>query len=559
MSDALDFILRIHFFIIAALILLVWIAPDFGNRWFVPVEKFANEIASRQRLVALGIATSVILVRLALLPLMPVPKPGVHDEFSYLLAGDTFAHGRLSNPTHPMWVFFETFHVLQQPTYASIYPPAQGLFLAFGQLLGHAWIGVLLSSGIMCGAILWALQGWLPPGWALWGGILAAVRIGIVSDWVNSYWGGAPAAIGGALVIGAFPRIVHHRRVRDALFMGLGMIVLSNSRPLEGFIFCVPVAAALAVWFFAQRGPNFKSATRRTLLPLLAASVLLLGVIGYYNWRVTRNPFLFPEALDSRVYTNYPVFLWQKAKPPLHYLNPQFEEFYNVVEPQVTPRTLKWSVLAKSHKVWVFFLGTTLCIPLLAAPRLLLDRRMRLPAIQFAVSFLGALVVAWSFPHYLAPLTATIYILVLQMMRHLRHWKFRVRPAGAYLTRLLVILVAARPFVVVAYALENREHDWREDRARVVHELEVTRGNHLVLVCYGKDHDPDREWVYNAADIDNSKIVWARVIPGRELTPLLDYFKGRTVWVVNPDTSPADLHPYSPVDPVLLDELNRQK
>ena len=77
----------------------------------------------------------MLLVRLAILPWFPIPHPFIPDDFSFLLAADTFAHGRLANPTPVMWVHFETIHVDMLPTYMSMYFPGQALVLAAGKVL----------------------------------------------------------------------------------------------------------------------------------------------------------------------------------------------------------------------------------------------------------------------------------------------------------------------------------------------------------------------------------------------------------------------------------------
>jgi hypothetical protein len=202
------------------------------DRAFAAVERFGCRIARRTSVATMVVALSPLLLRLCLLWIIPVPVPGIHDEFSYLLASDTFAHGRLTNPTHPMWIFFETVHVNQLPTYMSKYPPAQGAMLAIGQVLGHPWIGVLASVAVMNVAVLWMLRGWLPQRWAFLGAIFVALRLGGFSYWANSYWGGAVSAIGGALVMGAVPRIMRSPRRRDAMLLSLGVSILANSRPL---------------------------------------------------------------------------------------------------------------------------------------------------------------------------------------------------------------------------------------------------------------------------------------------------------------------------------------
>src|SRR4029077_3813649 len=208
---------------------------------------------------------------------------------------------------------------------------AQGLALAVGQLLGHPWIGVLLSDAALCAAILWMLQGWMAARWAFLGGVLAALKFGVASYWMNSYWGGATAAIGGALVLGALIRIVKGARIRDAILLGIGVAILANSRPYEGFLFCIPAAALLLWWLIGKTKSRDGLRTRlqNVLAPLALVLVLSAAFMGYYNWRLTGNPLLLPHVLNTRTYHTTGLFLWDHKKPEMHYANQQFEDFYN--------------------------------------------------------------------------------------------------------------------------------------------------------------------------------------------------------------------------------------
>lgn len=527
-------------------LVLAWFKPRIGDTWFSAVERLGARFAVRKRAVLVAAPLAVIALRLALFPVLPLPTPTCHDEFSYLLAGDTFAHGRLANPPHPMWLFLDTFHVLQHPTYASIFPPGQGAALALGEILGHPWIGVLLSMALMTAALSWMLQGWLPAKWALLGVVLIMFRIVIFSYWMESYWGGAVAATGGALVLGALPRIFKYYCSRDALIMGAGALLLANSRPYEGFLFCVPVGIAMIARLCSSRSPAVKVTGERILLPLVCVLALTAVSLAYYDWRVTGNPLLLPHVLYNTQYINYRVLIWEKLHPPLQYANRQFELYFNVW----LRGPHKWGAKQLFVMFGQFFLGSVLCIVFVATlPWMVRDRRVRFPLIQFAFSIAGSLLVAVIFlAHHQGPLAATVFLLLVQAIRHLRCWQVKGRPIGIFLTRLVMILVLARIAFYIARPPSLVEAVGPE-RANLVKQLDAMPNAQLVIVRYSPDHFPFVEWVYNAADIDHAKTVWAREIPGVDMSPLFEYFRGRTIWLLEADRQPLQLRPYEPAAP----------
>ncbi len=522
--------------------------PRFADRAFGAIEALGSRLAERKLKAILVIAIATIVIRLSILWLAPVPYPQVHDEFSYLLAADTFLHGRLTNPPHAMSLFLDTFHVNQHPTYMSKYPPGQGMALAVGQLLGNPWIGVLLSGGAMCGAVLWMLQGWLPPRWALVGAVLAMFKVAIFSYWMNTYLGGFVAATGGALAVGALPRILRRWQWWDAIILGIGTVILGNSRPFEGAFFCLPIFLVLLVRLFRGRSPSWRVKLTQVVAPLCVIGVLGGAFMGYYNWRGTGRATLFPYAVNEKTYMSTPTFSWQKERPPLHYANPQVEKFYNGAMQRAWSMSGVTDVSKGVHKAayiltlsMFFFLWPQLSVTFLTLLRVLSDRRVRLLVIQAALVFSSFLLVrAWFNLHYAAPLVATIFALATQGMRHIRHWNAWGRPVGIGITRVIVLFVA----VLAPFNMDREPWDPIKFRVQFANQLDATPGQHLVIVHYSPQHIPYREWVYNGADIDGSKVVWAREIPGVSLQPLLDYFRGRQVWLVEPDATPPRLIRY---------------
>ncbi len=541
--------------------------PRLGAARFSSIERAFGRLARRKGLAVAAVGISTLLLRLAMLPFSPIPLPFVPDDFSFLLAADTFAHGRLTNPAPAMWTHFESIQISMQPTYMSMYFPAQGLVLAAGKvLLGHPWYGVLVSSALMCAGICWMLQAWLPPGWALLGGILAMLRLGLFSYWVNTYTGGGlVTALGGALVLGALPRLMKTARFRYGLLMAVGIVLLALTRPYEGLLLCLPVAAVLGRWaFFGKTRLRAAVLLRRAAFPLVL--IVAAGAwMGYYNYRLFGNPLTLPYTINRATYAMAPYFVWQSLRPEPVYRHEALRRFYAGEELKVYNRVHSLSgfvpiTLEKVVTSTLFFAGFVLLPPLIMLRRVLLDRRIRFLVVCVLVLTAGVLIEIFMIPHYLAPFTAAFYAIGLQAMRHLRVWRPEGKPTGAVLVRLTVTLcVALAGLRLFAAPLNLKIAEWPASswagmwygpehfgiqRAQIEARLEQLPGKQLAIVRYGPGHETLDEWVYNAADIDGSKVVWAREMNAADNLKLMHYYPDRQVWLIEPDAEPAKSCPF---------------
>lgn len=545
---------------------LAFCLPSLGTRSFLAIERAFASLARRRSIAITSVTTAAILLRLALIPFSPVPLPATPVDFSFLLAAKTFRDGRLTNPTPVMWQHLESIHVSFQPTYMSMYFPAQGFVLAVGDVVfGNPWFGNLLITALMCGAICWMLYAWLPPNWALLGGCLAVMRLGLFSYWIDGYSGGGSlSALAGALILGTMPRLLRTSTVGDRVLLGAGAAILLLSRPYEGLLLCIPVVILLCL-----HNPGDSLLTSRTLIfrHMLLPFAMLLAAgswLAFYDRQVFGNAFVLPYTLNRATYAMAPYYIWQSPRPEPNYRHAVMRDFYYRHE-LAEYRTIHSSAgliqttLLKPLSALVFYAGIALLPPLIMLRRVLIDRRTRFLVLSVLVLAVGMSIENFFLPHYLAAFTAAFYAIGLQATRHLRLWRPGGNPVGLTMVRLIVsicvLLTAVRAFaapfhlllpVFPATSLRAWYGSGRSGMARAQIErlLNASPGKNLVIVRYAPSHDSFDEWVYNEPNLDKSKTIWAREMDSANNFALICFYKDRKVWLVQPDLRTPAITPY---------------
>jgi hypothetical protein len=537
-----------HWFVLPLMLIafigIGWVAP-------LPCLRFARTVdrvlfaLSRKRVIAIALPGLLAAAAGAIFwAAKDFPNPRIHDEFSYLLAADTFAHGRVTNAPHPLWRFFETFHEIQQPTYASMYPPGQGLVLAAGTVLfGHPWFGVYLSVVILCMTVVWALRAWIPPQWAFAGGVFAAT-ITSFSYWMTSYWGGAVAATGGAVLLGAWRRLERRLTIRDSLLFATGIVILANTRIYEGGALALVAGAGLVRSALLHPVAPLRVYLHRVALPIGVVSLAAASWMLFYFWRVTGDPLLMPYVLNARTYNFRRMFLWQHDRPEPVYRHEVMRKLYSEI---YRVDRSDWQTTKEQLKPVVdHYVGSLALLIIGAAPWLIRRRSIRGLLIATA-----AVIIAISFSthiraHYIAPAMTGFIGLTLVSLLCLRDLRVPGRRVGLFAANALLVVWLGAQWIsgLASFFADRPELKWAEYRAQVGRDLEQTGEQHLILVRYNKFHSPHQEWVFNGADLFHAPVLWARDMGADQNQALIQYYQGRMIWLLQPDGGPLLLTPY---------------
>jgi hypothetical protein len=369
----------------------------------------------------------------------------------------------------------------------------------------------------------------------------------LTSSWMDSYWGGAVPAIGGALVIGAVPGVSRRGKVVSGVILGSGAVILLSTRPFEGVMLLIPVALYLIT---VGKAPG----TAWAAIGLVVASGI--GWLGYYNYRVTGSSLRLPYVEYDRQYPSTSHFNFLPLPKPAGFRHADFRAM-DTWERGKWARSRTVGFLSDRVKDLADVLGAylgslVLIVPVgLLWPQLSRDRRLRLFRWCLAGMAVTVATEVVYYTHYAAPFLAAILVVTVQAFRHLRQYHGGPKAIGRWLCRGLVmamlVLWAGHEGLRISQRRPVTEKPANSEYQAIEESLQQEGLSHLIFVRYTRYLDTTQgEWIHNRADIDNSPVVWAQDRGPVENRRLMEYMKGRSAWLFLPDEDVRKLTPYDP-------------
>lgn len=513
-------------------------------------------------LAALSLVFVVTSLLYALPPILGHRRPAiVHDEISYLLAANTFRHGRLTNPSPPFWESFEAFHQIVTPTYQSKFPPGQGLILAIGWMLGSPRVGAILAGALAASATTWMIRARASWRLAIVSGIVAGL-LPSVFDWTQTFWGGSLAMAGAALFGGAVLRVLSRSGTssrarptpppapspggeekdgesatfdiwKNGVIAGIGLSMLANTRPFEGVLLAIMVFVALLTRSMLRE-------RRASARFIVGASLALLPVaawMGYYNYRATGNALQMPYALHARQYMFAPIFWWDGPQQPTRTENLYITAFHRETEFREYDAQRTFAGFTKLAVQRVGLILMEAMYPLVGIVALtggiVALRRSRTArlAVLIPIVFIALhlAMTPWLRAHYLAPVVPFWVMFVACAIRASRRIHTSLVPAVSIALVIASAIYSIRASIVETKAI-SAAPDYRRDALAAI---EQTPGKHIVVVRHQPGARTETQWVHNPADMHNARVLFVHARDAATNSALVNHFADRSVWTAS--------------------------
>jgi hypothetical protein len=524
---------------------LATLRPGLGAPVFDRLERCVRRLDRRPMASLMLVGACALALRALLIPFIGGMQPIAADETSLLLQASTLVSGRLTNP-HPPGGDFESVFVLLSPTYASMYPVLRSLPLAVGDILFHAaWPGVWLSMAGLAMSIHWMLSGWMKVRYAFVGAMLVVLSYGLYSYWINSAFGPAFTAFGGALVLGAYPRLTTGPTLSAGCALGVGVLVLMTTRPFEGLMFSAPFAVGLLVRFLKAPSPG----RGRWLVAGAGAAVFVafgLVITAADDLAVTGDWREAPYSLYRRTTAETQPFFHQglQARPPARY----FATRWFLDRETLTMRHASWvaNLIGAQWTRWPMYANVYLGAAFIGPFALgVFALRRQVVVIASGASLAAGLAIeTFALGYYAAPAMGLVMLCVMTGLESLRSWRPQERPVGRSLARwlplcpCLALLLPTWSSLTRSPPFEDFDGHLEQAccwiRPRSIHVsvddlLDRFPGPRIVVADTGPTWPRGQMIVFNPADIAAARSIW--VNQDAALNPAtFARYPGRRIW-----------------------------
>lgn len=504
------------------------------NRWLVGLlERWRRPSASTRCRVALALwIVSTVYLLLSAWQQGRDFFPKMHDEQMHLLHARILARGRLWMPPHPLYRFFETFHVFVTPVYVPQHFPGAPMAYVPGMWLHWPW---WVTSAAVCGgvaALLYRVLAEVVDGVA--GMVAAFMAIGTLELRYESLMVlSNPVALAlGLLVVWAWLRWRRAgRRAGWTAVIGALAGWLAITRPPEAICFAVPVGVAMLVDLLRARESR---RVPMTVAMLVVGAAPFLAVQLAFDHGVTGHWLKTPHQYYGDLYypaVSYGLGQRDNPAPPATDLPQKLHYYYGFITGAAqayTPRTIV--------PTWLYTRLPILFQSSLPAPWLL----MFLPAGLIALCDSARRAIACVLPIFVAvyapsvmfsttygiaviPATAMLVVLGTRQIGAL----FPARLAPRFKVLLVVMLCACSVGMLPQLNPSVTEQYDYPTLKRANELLAGIPGRAVVFFRYRGGQNVHEEPVYNleSAVIDDNRVVRAQDLGPLENVRLYDYYR----------------------------------